>query len=178
MTEKEFTQEQTRVFSEVEKQRLVPDKDLWFPVTVSSRKHGGGLYVASGQPIRAEERPADTRGDTKEMEFKTRYFSSLQEAQRIMGVIQSLNITAERMRISATQGEVKIFINGKYILNFGDRIVLLECRANPEDYYGDDIGGWRSSEPDSGFVLGVIWHPFDCVNHISERVRGSVGLSI
>ncbi len=162
---------------EDEKWELTPAGGLWFPVTVSSRKHGGGLRVTSGQPVRAEQRPADTKGDTKKMQFKTRYFSSWQEAQRIMGVIHSLDITTERVRGSATQGEVKVFINGEHILNFGDTIVLPGREASTEDYYGDDIGGWRSSEPDSSFVLGLIWHPFDYIYHYSERICKALGVT-
>lgn len=156
---------------------LTPEGVIWYPVTVSSRKHGGGLRVNSGQIVRAKQRPADTNGNTKKMQFKTRYFSSWQEAQRIMGVIQSLDIKAERVRMSATQGEVKVYINGEYILNFGDEIVLPKRGADPEDYYGDDIGGWRSSEPDSGFVLGLIWHPFDYVYHYSEKICKILGVT-
>lgn len=156
---------------------LTPEGVIWFPVTVSSRKHGGGLRVNSGQPIRAAQRPEDKNGDTPKMQFKTRYFSTWEDAQRIMYVIQSLDITTERVRMSATQGEVKVFINGEYILNFGDNIVLLERGASPEDYYGADIGGWRSSQPDSGFVLGVIWHPLDYVYHHSEKACKALGVT-
>ena len=95
-----------------------------------------------------------------------------------MSTIQCLNITTERVRMSATQGEVKVFINGKYILNFGDEIVLPERGANPEDYYGDDIGSWQSSRPDSGFVLGLIWHPLDRVYHYSEMICEALGISL
>lgn len=162
---------------EAEKWELTPEGRLWFPVTVSSHKHGGGLRATSGQPVRAEQRPADTKGDTPKVQFKTRYFGSCQEAQRIMDVLQNLDITTERIRGSVTQGEVKVFVNGKYVLNFGDKIVLPERGANPEDYYGDNIGGWRSSGPDSGFVLGLIWHPFDYIYHYSERICKTLGIT-
>lgn len=150
---------------------------LWFPVTVSSRKHGGGLRVTSGQPVRATQRPGDTTEDTDKMQFKTRYFSTWEEAQRVMYTIQSLDITTERVRMSATQGEVEVYINGKYILDFGDNIVLPKRGDSPEDYYGDDIGGWRSSKPDSGFVLGLIWHPLDYVYHYSEKICKALGIT-
>lgn len=156
---------------------LVPETPIWYPVTVSSRKHGGGLHVFSGQPVMAEQCPSDEKGDTHEMQSKTRYFRTEQEAQEIMDTIQSLDITTERVRMSVTQGEVRVFINGKYILNFGDKIVLPERGARPEDYYGDDIGGWRSSEPDSGFVLGLIWHPHDRVYHYSEKICEILGIT-
>lgn len=155
---------------------LTPDWPLWFPVTVSSRKHGGGLRVTPGRPIRAAQRPEDTKGDTQKMQWKTRYFL-LSEAERVASVIQNLDITTERVRMSATQGEVKVYINGEYILNFGDEIVLPERGAAPEDYYGDDIGGWRSSKPDSGFVLGLIWHPFDYIYHYSDTVCKALGIT-
>ncbi len=168
--------EYERPLSEEEAQgwELIPDWHLWFPVTVSSRKHGGGLRVTSGRPVRAAQRPEDTKGDTPKMQYKTRYFRP-QEAEKVVSVIQNLDITTERVRMSATQGEVKVYINGKYILTFGDNIVLPERGANPEDYYGDNIGGWRSSKPDSAFVLGLIWHPFDYVYHYSDMVCKALG---
>ena len=156
---------------------LTPAVATWYPVTVGSRKHGGGLRVTSGQPVKAEKHPLDKTVDTKRMQFKTRYFSSWEEAQRIMSVLQSLDITTERVRMSVTQGEVKVFINGEYILNFGDNIVLPERDTSPEDYYGDDIGGWRSSKPDSGFVLGLIWHPHDHVYHYSDKICIALGIA-
>lgn len=157
----------------MEQERLDP---MWFPVTVSSRKHGGGLRVTSGHPIRAAERPADTKGDTKKMQYKTRYFSSWEEAQRVMHVLRSTNITTERVRMSVTQGECRVFINGKYILNFGDDIILPEKEADPATYYGENIGGWVSKHPDSSYVLGLIWHPFDYIYHYSDMVRKKLGL--
>lgn len=169
--------EQPLATGEAERWELTPEGRLWFPVTVSSRKHGGGLRVTSGQIVRAMQRPGDTTGDTKKMQFKTRYFSTWEEAQRVMYVLQSINITFERVRWSATQGEVKVYINGEYILNFGDNIVLQESRADTADYYGDDIGGWRSSKPDSGFVLGLIWHPLDYVYHYSDKICKALGIT-
>ena len=167
--------EKPLTLDEAERWELTPEGRLWFPVTVSSRKHGGGLRVTSGQPVRAAQRPGDTTRDTKIKQLKTRYFSTWEEAQRVMYVLQSLDIKTERIRMSATQGEVRVYINGQYILNFGDEIVLPKRGANPEDYYGDDIGGWRSSKPDSGFVLGLIWHPYDYVYHYSDKICKAIG---
>lgn len=160
---------------EAEKWELTPEGRLWFPVTISSHKHGGGLRVASGQPVKATQRPGDTVGDTRKMQLKTRYFSTWEEAQRVMHALQSLDITTERIRRSATQGEVKVYINGKYILNFGDNIVLPKHGDDLEDYYGDDISGWRSSQPDSSFVLGLIWNPFDFAYHYSDKICRVLG---
>ena len=69
-----------------------------------------------------------------------------------------------------------MFINGEYILNFGDSIVLVPKDSSAEDYYGDNIGGWRSSTPDSAFVLGLIWHPFDYNYHYSGMVCSKLGI--
>ena len=148
------------------------DGQLWFPVTVVSNKRGGGIRAHIGRSKRSADRPEDTSGSTQTVQVKTRYFSSLEEAKRVMNVIQSLEITIKRVRGSATQGEVQIFINGQYILNFGDSIDLL----NPEEYYGDDIGGWRSHKPDSAFVLGLIWHPLDHAYHYSDIVCKKLGI--
>ncbi len=170
--------EYERPLSDEEARRweLIPEGLLWYPVTVSSRKHGGGLRTSSGQAVRAAQRPEDEKGDTKDTQFKTRYFSSREEVQRVRNVIRDLTITTERIRSSATQGEVRVFINGEYILNFGDNIVLVPKDAAPEDYYGDTIGDWRSSTPDSTFVLGLIWHPMDYVYHYSGVVCQKLGI--
>ncbi len=162
--------------NEVKSYELTLEGTIWYPVTVSSRKHGGGLRVTSGNIVRTVQRPEDTKGDTKKMQFKTRYFSTWEEAQRVMNVIRSLTITTERVRTSVTQGEVRVFINGEHILNFGDNIVLPERGSSPDDYYGDDIGGWRSNNPDSSFVLGLIWHPFDYVYHYSSLICRKLGI--
>ncbi len=169
--------EYERPLSEEEMQdwELTPDWPLWFPVTASSRKHGGGLRVTSGRPVRSAQRPKDTEGDTPKMQFKTRYFRP-QEAERVDSVIRRLDITTERVRTSATQGEVKVYINGTYILSFGDDIVLPKPGSNTEDYYGDDIDGWRSNKPDSSFVLGLIWHPLDHAYHYSDLICSKFGI--
>jgi len=156
---------------------LFADGGLWYPVTVTSLKRGGGIKVTSGQVVCALQRPGDEKGETAKTEYKTRYFNSQDEAQRIVDTIQCIDITIERVRMSATQGEVRVYINGKYILNFGDNIVLPKHGDNLEDYYGDDIGGWRSNKPDSSFVLGLIWHPFDYVYHYSDMVCKAFGIT-
>lgn len=68
----------------------LPREKLWFPVTVSSYKHGGEIRAIIGLPVRAVQRPADTKGDTEEMQFKTRYFGAWKEAQQVINVIQEL----------------------------------------------------------------------------------------
>lgn len=167
--------EQPLTEEEAEHWELTPEGVLWFPVTASSRKHGGGLYVTCGRPKRAQQRPDDTDGETAKMQWKTRYFKA-SEAERVSSVLRNIDITTERVRQSVTQGEVRVFINGEYILNFGDDIVLPERGAAPDGYYGEDIGGFRSSKPDSCFVLGLIWHPFDHIYHYSEMVCRKLGI--
>jgi len=163
---------------EAEKWELVPEGIPWYAVTVSSRKHGGGLKAfVRPNPVIAKKCPADSREKTESRQFKTRYFKGYDEARRVCDVLNSLTVTTERLRMSATQGECKVFINGTYIMNFGDQIVLPEKGGDQKDYYGADIGGWRSSEPDSAFVLGAIWHPYDYVYHYSDDICGKLGIS-
>ncbi len=163
---------------EARKWELVPEGILWYAVTVGSQKHGGGLTASiQPDPVTAKKRPADSREETESMQFKTRYFKGYDEAERVCGILNSLTVTTERVRMSATQGECKVFINGTYIMNFGDHIVLPEQDGDPKNYYGADVGGWRSSEPDSAFVLGPIWHPFDFAYHYSDDVCRKLGIS-
>ena len=160
---------------EAERLELTPEGVLWFPVTASSRKHGGGLRVTTGRPKRSQQRPDDSHGETAKMQWKTRYFKA-DEVERVSSTLRGLNIETERVRQSVTQGEVRVFINGEYILNFGDNIVLPERGADTEDYYGENIGGWRSSKPDSAFVLGLIWHPLDHIYRYSEMICSKLGI--
>lgn len=57
---------------------LIPGTSTWYPITVSSCKHGGGIRAFSGQIVKAAQRPEDKDGDTKNMQFKTRYFHTWQ----------------------------------------------------------------------------------------------------
>lgn len=126
--------------------------------------------------MKAVNRPKTIMGKTNEIYFKARYFSTQAEAQRVMSILQNTSITTERVRMSATQGEVRVFINGKFIVSFGDKMVLPESGAAPDDYYGDDVDGWRSSEADSVFVLALIWHSLDHVYRYSDLVCSKLGI--
>lgn len=168
--EKPLTTEETNRWE------LTIDSILWFPVTISSRKHGGGLRITSGKPMRSQQRPSDTSGETAKMQWKTRYFKAA-EAERVRSVLRNLDIKTERVRQSVTQGEVRLFLNGKYILNFGDEIKFMKQETEPECYYGENIGGWYSSKPDSAFVLGLFWNPYEHVHHYSEIVCRKLGIS-
>lgn len=79
-----------------------------------------------------------------------------------------IKITVERRRPSVTQGEVDVLINGEKVMSFGDDIVLI----NPgEEYYGQIVGNWASKTPDSAFILGMLYHPYDDTYHCSDRVK-------
>jgi len=156
---------------------LTPTGIQWHSVTVASKKHGGGLKaIVDNDTVRSAERPQDKRYSTIEREFKTRYFKSLEEAERVRDILNSIDVTTERTRASATQGECRVFINGEYIINFGDEINVVPKNADKADYYGDDIGGCMSSIPDSSMALGLIWHPFDHIYHYSEIVCRKLGI--
>lgn len=162
---------------ELEHWELTPAGLQWWGVTVTSKKRGGGLKaIVENDTVRASQQPQDERWDTNAREFKRRYFKSLTEAERVRDVLNSIEVTTERVRSSVTQGECRVYINGTYILNFGDDIVIVPKEASADDYYGDDIGGWKSSKPDSTFALGLIWHPFDNLYHYDKLVCQKLGV--
>lgn len=168
-----LTPEQARQYELISPQ---PEK-AWYPVRVLSEKHGGELRVALGSPVYSEERPADIKGENPKKEYKIRYFPTEDEARRVADVIRNLRITTVRTRKSVTQGECRVYINDKYILSFGDEIVFQEKGTDPNNYYGENIGGWRSNKPDSAFVLGLIWHPYDYIYHYSDKICSILGIT-
>ena len=150
---------------------LVPDYPTWFKVVVMSKKRGGGLKSrAQRVPFRSAEQPPTEHYENGGYECKAKYFASLDEADRAADEINRMDVTFERARQSATQGEVKMYVRGNYVLNFGDKIDLIRKGDNKE-YYGADIGGWASVKPDSSFCLGLVWHPYDEIYHYSDMVR-------
>lgn len=161
--------------SETGQWELTPEGVLWIPVTIGSRKRGGGLRAMSGKPVRAKQRPEDTENSSRTMQMRTRYFRT-SEVERILKTIRNLNIKTERVRPSATQGFVSVYINGTYILDFGDDIVLTDSGTDQNDYYGDNIGGYRSCIPDSNFTLGLIWNPLDFAYHYSDMICRKLGI--
>ena len=68
----------------------------------------------------------------------------------------SINFEVKRRRLSATQGEVEIFANGKFIIRYGDNIIM-------GGGYGENIGGWASSISDEHFIKRTIMHYTDRV---------------
>lgn len=149
----------------------------WYSVTVASKKHGGGLKaIVENDTVETAQRPQDERWETGAREFKRRYFKSLAEAERVRDVLNTIEVTTERVRSSVTQGECKAYINGTYILNFGDDIVIIPKEADPADYYGENIGGFASKLPDSSMTLGLIWHPYDDIYHYDKLICSKLGI--
>lgn len=69
-----------------------------------------------------------------------------------------LEITVERKRLSATQGEAAVYFNGVFVQSFGDRIELVE---QGKRYFGQVIGGWASVVPDIDFIRGTLIHDYE-----------------
>lgn len=76
-----------------------------------------------------------------------------------------LDFTVKRERGSVTQGGATVYLNGEKVVTFADTIELIKEGA---PYYGENIGGWASTKPDSDFINGVLFHPF---NDYSDKVK-------
>lgn len=76
--------------------------------------------------------------------------------------------TVRRSRQSVTQGMATVYLNGKEVISFGDKIELIE---NGKPYYGEKIGDWASVKPDTDFIKGTLFHPYDSTYHYSEKVK-------
>jgi hypothetical protein len=94
-----------------------------------------------------------------------------------------VEIEVKRIRPSVTQGEADVYINGEKIISFGDTICLKQNDDNFTDgfrtfknvkHYGEVIGGWGSIKPDSDFILGLLYHPFDNVYHYSDKFKEAI----
>lgn len=72
-------------------------------------------------------------------------------------------IEARRTSLSATQGNISIFVNSKDMdMHFEDKIEL------------DKNGNYVSTTPDSElgkFVYACLWHPLDKTYHYSDRFK-------
>lgn len=82
-----------------------------------------------------------------------------------------LQIEVKRTRGSVTQGMVYIHINGETVCSFGDTIEIIQPG---QKYYGEKIGGWASTKPDSAFIKGLFYHPLDNVYHYSEIAKNAI----
>lgn len=94
-----------------------------------------------------------------------------------------LIIEVKRNRQSVTQGSATVFINGTAAMTFGDEMYLKNNNgtftngfkaATNVRHYGEVIGGWGSITPDSSFILGLLYHPYDLVYHHSDIVRKAI----
>ena len=82
-----------------------------------------------------------------------------------------IKITVKRRRMSVTQGMADVYINDVLVMSFGDTIEMIK---EGEKYYGELIGNWASKIPDTRFVIGMLYHPYDDLYHYSERVKGAL----
>lgn len=80
----------------------------------------------------------------------------------------TLKFTVKRERGSVTQGSATVYLNGEKILTFADEIKLIK---DGQTYYGENIDGWASTTPDSDFINGVLFHPYDSVYHYSDKIK-------
>lgn len=77
-------------------------------------------------------------------------------------------IEVKRRRFSVTQGEADVYLNGEKVISFGDTIELIPDGGT---YYGELIGNWASTVPDSAFISGLLWHKHDDIYHYSGKVK-------
>ena len=81
-----------------------------------------------------------------------------------------VDIEVKRVRASVTQGEAQVYMNGHYVMSFGDTIEMVKDDA---PYYGENIGGWASIKPDTAFVRGLLCHDYEKIYQFHEKI-GSV----
>lgn len=67
------------------------------------------------------------------------------------------NFTVKRERASVTQGEAVVYLNGVEMIRFDDKIELVD-------------GEWKSVKKDSEFIKGLLFHPFNELYHINDKV--------
>lgn len=82
-----------------------------------------------------------------------------------------LTFEVRRVRTSVTQGEAQVWCNGKFLINFADKIEIVQPGGV---YYGDNVGGYASTTPDSDFLMGALYHGMDDVYHYSDRVKAVI----
>jgi hypothetical protein len=80
-------------------------------------------------------------------------------------------IEVKRRRMSVTQGEAVVVIDGKEIITFADTIEFIK-EGMP--FFGEKIGDWASIKPDSDFILGAIYHPYDATYNYSSKVKRAI----
>ena len=76
-------------------------------------------------------------------------------------------IEVRRVDLSATQGEILVFINRTLIANFADKKVLGEDGMYRSIYTDEELGK---------FVASTFWHPYDSVYHFSRASKLAFGI--
>ena len=79
-----------------------------------------------------------------------------------------IEIEVKRRRRSGVQGAADVYINGQEVASFGGDIRMI---PEGERYVGEKIGCWASVKPDTDFILGMQYHPYDGIYHHSEKVK-------
>lgn len=153
---------------ELQDYELCQKENLWWQVTVTANRHGNGVSAEITDIVENVERPEDEKREDEQKVYKIRYFENRESAEKEADYINQLQITSTRKRMSVTQGEVNMYVQGKFVLNFGDKI---ERIGKGEDYFGELLGDYASKQSDGSFCLGLIWHPYDENYHITELVK-------
>ncbi len=78
-----------------------------------------------------------------------------------------MEFTVKRNRGSVTQGTATV------LFTFADDITITDENRGAE--YGDIIGGWQSSKPDSAFIKGVLFPFFTNTEIIKKRITEIIG---
>ena len=79
-----------------------------------------------------------------------------------------LMIEVRRNRQSVTQGTATVIVNGEEVVTFADEIEIM----HPGDkFYGPKAGGWASKKPDTDFIKGMLFHPYDDIYKCSKKVK-------
>lgn len=94
-----------------------------------------------------------------------------------------LTIEVKRYRHSVTQGSAAVYVNGEEVIIFNDEMYLknkdgtfTNGHKTVQDarHYGMVMTGYGSIAPDSSFVLGLLYHPYDNVYHHSDIFRRAI----
>lgn len=64
-----------------------------------------------------------------------------------------LEIKVRRFRRSVTQGEAGVYINGQFVISYGDEIQMITGNAQA---FGEVIDGWASTKPDMAFIRELL----------------------
>ena len=84
-----------------------------------------------------------------------------------------MEFTVKRNRGSVTQGTATVLLNGVEVITFADEMTITD--KNRGNDYGDIIGGWQSSKPDSAFIKGVLFPFFTNAEKKKNRIMQIIG---